>query len=155
MAIRYVRQNDNSSCGPIAIINTLKWLGNQEASYQLLPLFRKLCHCTRSPGGTTPRHLGEVLMQQNIKYSHMPWPTLEIVNKHLDLGDAVLLKYVYGTSNGHYALCIGRTTKYYTVVNMLPGKTISKCHVNTMDKMLHHMMPPHTPQCWFIAGSTP
>ena len=48
--IRYIKQRDKYSCGPVAIMNVLKWAG-AEFSYQgKIKLFQQLCFCKPSNG---------------------------------------------------------------------------------------------------------
>lgn len=51
MMPRYIRQRDNYSCGPVALLNALKWAGaTRGTSYATLPSWRDTCRTTRREG---------------------------------------------------------------------------------------------------------
>ncbi|MFA5024119.1 MAG: C39 family peptidase [Patescibacteria group bacterium] len=151
MAIRYVKQRDEYSCGPIAILNAMKWLG-KPVTYKDLARLKDIC-CCRSPNGTWPKVISVVLKILKIKYLYKAKPSIKEIDKHLDDGGSILLVHYYNITRGHYVLCIGKTEKYYTLINDGMNNTITRCHKNTMKKMLHtkhKTLRQYGPCCWFI-----
>lgn len=48
---RYIRQRDNYSCGPVALLNALKWAGaTKGTSYKTMPAWRDVCRTTKLRG---------------------------------------------------------------------------------------------------------
>lgn len=158
--IRYIKQNDQSSCGPIAIINTLKWLGHN-ATYQFIHIIRQLCNWKDARfidgGGTTDADFEIALEYFKIKRKKIIAPNIDIIDYHLDLGGAVIISYFnpfkvsdFEKNSGHFTLCIGRTRYTYIMVNDKPGKTMTRRTKNTMKKMLSNVVDGEECCVWLI-----
>jgi hypothetical protein len=62
-------------------------------------------------------------------------PRLKEIDKELSKGRAVILRYFHD-QGGHYTLIVGKTKKYYILVNDAWHKTVIKRSRKTMSKML-------------------
>jgi hypothetical protein len=89
-------------------------------------------------GGTDPADLFHGLSQigelKVKKIFHVP--RLEEIDKELDRGRAIILRYLHAYGGGHYALIIGRTKRYYILVNDSYTKTVKKRSRKTLIKMI-------------------
>lgn len=115
MRPRYVQQRDNFRCGPVAILNALKWSGCRVTS-KLIP---SLCKAVSCIDGTYQSNLGRELVKRgkgNFFTREDKQPTLKNIEKNLRNGGAVLLSYWYrkkkppskcGELEGHNTLIVG------------------------------------------------
>lgn len=125
--MKYITQRDKFSCGPIAVINALKWQGFC-ITEKALPAVREMLDCIRVHGTDVPQfaHFCESYRWP------MERPTLTKVNSILRDGDAV----VVNTRNrddrgrigkeGHYYLITKRTPRSFYCVNY--GKPAWRTH---------------------------
>jgi len=95
---KFVRQLNNSSCGPIAILNALKWLyPDDNITYSdYYKEINELCKTTRH--GTLASNFEEALEYYYINHG-LRWSKLERFNyqtikKHLKSGDSIILGHV-------------------------------------------------------------
>ena len=153
--VRYVKQKDNSSCGPIALINTLKWLGFK-TSCDFLLTARNLCKWDED--GTTDLNLERALKYFNIKKKRKVQPSLDDIDKHIDSGGAVLISYfnIYSMSGfkkdaGHFALCIGRTSRTYMMINDRTNRTKNRRYRDIMQSILDNEVDGEKCWSWFIS----
>lgn len=107
---RYVRQRDNYSCGPVAMLNAMKWAGATWLRYVDLPSFRSLCRTDRRRGTSftgmvrAARHM-PVLGARRAK----PKVKLADIDAHLGHGGAVILGSVSEPMGGfHWFLVTGK-----------------------------------------------
>jgi len=107
---RYIeKQPHKASCGPVAVINALKWLGKPATYRTHLKKCKKLGYPT-NPAGTSRRLLSRFLRYFKIKYKRVTRPTLNDITKELDKGNAIILLYrTYSESGswGHYTFING------------------------------------------------
>jgi len=143
--VRYVKQKDYTSCGPVALINIMKWLGCNTTYDNFIDTARILCcHEPGVDGGTHIWDMEKALKKLGIKKKRKKNPTLEDIDKHLDSGGIVLLEYYAPYKNqlldigdGHFCLCIGRTKKMYILVNDGTKKTVGKRSKMSMKIVLY------------------
>lgn len=158
--VRYVKQRDASSCGPVAIINIFKWM-NCPITYDFIHVARQLCNWNNARdecGGTTDYNIEKAMRVLRIKKKRKISPTIEEINKHLDNGGAILIGYWFPVkenntlvkNEGHYTLCIGRTKKQYIMVND-NNKTIARKKAQTIEKMLKYRANDHVCWAWLIS----
>lgn len=145
--VKYLKQQDYVSCGPVAIINAMKWKGIRATRESHLKKIKKECRCDRY--GTYPEDMAKVLKKYIPSAEHIYEPSIRLLDNILDLGLAAIIGYSYlrndKVEEAHYVFCIGRTEKYYKLVNdvnlktgdLLP-KTISKKSKSNMFKMLSY-----------------
>lgn len=121
--VRYCKQYDDWSCGPIAVLNILKWAGYPHTTKHLPHLKRKLKHITGE--GTYVYMMTEVLRSyKRIKISPRVFrPSLRQICSRLDRGEIVLLTTAImkggKIDHGHYCLCVGKSPNdtFFTIVN--------------------------------------
>lgn len=125
--IRYIKQRDKSSCGPIALINILKWLG-YHITYDFLDIARWACDWQDGrciDAGTLDRDMNKALKYFKIKNKKILNPKIKDINKHLKAGGIVLIGYCLPReSTNHFSLCIGTYERYYIMVNDDLNETI-------------------------------
>jgi len=138
--IRYIKQRDETSCGPIAIINILKWLGCN-ITYKYLDTARTLCGWesgNTAASGTTDRGLRFALNTLKIYAIHRNSPNLKLLDNHLNKGGAAIVEYIIPRCSiekgWHFALCVGKENSSYIIVN--DGySTVSYYKRSTISKM--------------------
>lgn len=92
---RYVKQKDSFRCGPVAILNALKWAGIKVSYDSFINCLTLLCLCTPSRGtkhgdfDLILRGVGEGYYTVKRIYR----PKLNQIEKHLKSGGAVILNY--------------------------------------------------------------
>ncbi|HEY4519468.1 MAG TPA: hypothetical protein VJH33_00315 [Candidatus Paceibacterota bacterium] len=95
MTIRYFRQRGRFDCGPIVILNALKWAGAPLA-YRSLKKIRAHTHYSRLLGGTKARDISKTLHALGATYFTIrtdKHPRIEKIAKHVEHGGAVVLCY--------------------------------------------------------------
>jgi hypothetical protein len=154
---RYVKQYDGTSCGPIALINTLKWLG-YSVSYDFLNIAKHLCRWKGIRGGTSDLDLEKALDYFRVEKKRVVKPSIEELDKHLDSGGAAIISYFniysmpgFKKNAGHFTLCIGRTDKTYLMVNDRTNRTTNRRHRKTMKAILDHEVGREKCWAWFIS----
>lgn len=91
---RYTKQRDRYSCGPIVILNSLRWAG-EPASYERLSRLRTLCDTipgqgTRhAPFDRALRMMGRDIFSVRRVYR----PKLRAIERHLRKGGAIVINY--------------------------------------------------------------
>lgn len=142
----YLKQQDYVSCGPIAIINAMKWRGLSASRRSHLKKIKAKCNCF-GRYGTHPRDMHRVLRSYIGDAEHIEEPKIKLLNDILDLGLSTIIGYSYKRKDkkeeAHYTFCIGRTDHYYILVNdvctktgELLSNTVSKKSRKSMIKML-------------------
>jgi hypothetical protein len=102
--IRYVKQRNMHTCGPIVIINVMKFLGIS-ASLGDVKRIKKLCK-TNTQYGTLVADFDRairLLVAENATVRHIKRRKLSTVKKSLKRGLAVAILYVTPTG-GHFAM---------------------------------------------------
>lgn len=120
MTSRWIKQRNGFGCGPVAIINLLKWLGepvSYEASY---PYWKKKCSC--SEHGTPLRSFVNCLYSlDGIKIMPRSFPSVGLIGEAVSNGRAVVMKSAYKEGHsltGHYFLVTDQTDKSFFCVNL-------------------------------------
>jgi hypothetical protein len=150
---RYLKQKDNHSCGPIALMNVARWAGSK-IKYKDLPAVQDLCDCDpKSKRGTTAVNLHYILNTiPNIKsnYSYIPYINIKSVNNWIDDKNIILLRYdiCYKHNwHGHFTVITGRNSSAYLLQNDCPS-TMGR------DRLRYHLTPNHNmrrTEAWFIS----
>lgn len=124
---RYVKQRDKFSCGPVAIMNILKWSGERFSYQETIDLFRKLCECNNPRGTNHPnfdkalRAVTKRLGGFHVRRVHNP--KLPEVEKHLREEGVVILNYFWRNEKEgayrHFTLLtsVSETGKSFLTVN--------------------------------------
>jgi len=146
--VRWVRQRDLYRCGPIAVLNILKWMGGPW-THKMLPAVQILCKCDADVG-TSRQNIERAMKALGIIKKRRVFPKLKEIDKHLDNGGVILLEYFWDKFYGHYALCIGRTEKHYLIVNDSYEKTVTKWKRNELRIIIKRCRGDEKPWAWFI-----
>jgi hypothetical protein len=157
----YIVQDDAYSCGPTAIINSLKWAG-MSVTKENLDLFRFSCR-TIDPefpddwdsNGTTDSDLDRVLRyagKGRIRVRKNKRPSFPMLMRHLKSGGAIIVAYYWkeeGQSGHHFAFISGLKNGYFEVVNDHSRRGIvTRRRSSTIRKWLKRK--DGSPICWFI-----
>jgi len=154
--VRYLKQRDGYSCGPVAVLNAMKWAGF-EVTGENLKVFRWIALCT-SPHGCWPRHLHNLIkLQFERKASAMKGkPTMKYMDKWLDQGNSIIMRYFWHDKErnkrvGHYIFIPDRTEKYYKVCNDGRNRpALTMISRKTMNNYLRMQRKGDTCCTWFI-----
>lgn len=125
MASRWIRQRNFYSCGPVALLNLSKWLG-EKVTYanDYLYWFDK---CSCSVYGSSPTNFVQALYSiENIKITPRSIPTMCIIDESLKKNRAIVMKSAslgvgefWGENRivGHYYLITERSKDSFFCVN--------------------------------------
>jgi hypothetical protein len=144
MKSRWIRQRNGFSCGPVAIMNLLKWLG-ESVSYETdYPFWRKRLGC-ESWGTPLKLFVKNLYGLEGVKITPRNCPSLGLLDDALTSGRAVVMKSAYlerGTMMGHYFLVTAITEKSLYCVNLnYRHGWVSKAAFQ------HHWLQYHTNYC--------
>lgn len=142
MRVYYTKQKGKNLCGPTAILNLMKWAGLRVTWKEDIKFCMDLCSSDVSTDGMWSWIMDIVLKYFPLfkvkKTIHIP--KLKQLDKQLNNGRAIVIVYLYKdgrAQNGHFMLCVGKTEKYYNVVNdKMNGKALSRISRKTMRKKL-------------------
>ena len=128
---RYLRQRDRFSCGPICLLNIVKFQGEKvtyEADY---PAWRDFVNCgifrvKRKSGGiskngTSVRAFNRVARQLGCR--RMRTPNMRKMDKCLANGFALALQVRYNSYHAHFFLITQRRKDALYCVNLYEGET--------------------------------
>jgi ABC-type bacteriocin/lantibiotic exporter with double-glycine peptidase domain len=135
--VRYIKQPTKTTCGPTAIINVLKWAG-YDLTVKDINKIGNWVKCGYYCTGTEPAEMHNLLQRlEGIKITKsVNLPTIEEMNKHLDAGGVVLMRYLH-KQGGHYNVYVGRKKNWYQVVNdFRHGPALRRRHKRTVLKDL-------------------
>ena len=126
--IKYVKQRDQYTCGPVALLNLDKWRG-LSPTYKDLPRYKRLCKTDST--GTQPRQFEKVVGKRGRKLSYSQ------IKKH---PGAFILNTKWPEDGGHYFLVLGWATDGthfgWLCVNYLEGQTYVLISPATMKWLL-------------------
>ncbi len=137
--MKYLKQTDTYSCGPVALINAtiFQRLGSKYSLDEL----RIVVNC-KYPNGTMVRDFWNGAVEYG--YTRVYEPTLDKLHEILDRGDAVILNHG-DNKRRHYSLIIDRTNVSYGIVNHYHGPTLNPVHKSTFIKDVWR-----TPKLWLV-----
>lgn len=118
---RYAKQQDTYSCGPVALLNTLKWRG-YNATLKDLPKLRGYCKATPEKKGCGRMDFDKALIRfSKIHAARRDRPNMRMINKHLDRHGLVLVlistRLESGEIDGHYFVVLKRVGNWHKVLN--------------------------------------
>lgn len=109
---RFTKQRDRYSCGPVAILNALRWSGTDAPYEDLIDILQKVCNC--EPGrGTNHTDFDAALRffgTDLFRVRRVHRPCLSTIEEHLQADGAVILNYRWfgnGRHFRHFALACG------------------------------------------------
>ena len=102
--IRYVRQQDDFRCGPIAILNALKWAyPYRSIGHSKSRNLKSLCiMCKTDRQGTIPDEFHTALKDFFPYVRRILKPTITQINRHLDNDRPLILGHSYIKDDGIY-----------------------------------------------------
>lgn len=120
MASRWIRQRNSYTCGPVAIMNLLKWLGEKVIYAKDFEYWKNKCKTQKY--GTSLCDFVKVLYKiEGIKISPRNVPNIGVLDEALLQGRAIVMKSAYiekGIYIGHYYLITETTDKSYYCINL-------------------------------------
>lgn len=123
--IRYLKQKDTFRCGPVAVVNTLKWAG-YPATYKTVLCLSTIMR-TDPLKGTRRNDIDKALniFTQILRYKKKQRPAAEHIIQHLDNGGAalVLIAYEKGDTEGHYFFIDKRDDEHFNAINLYDNVT--------------------------------
>lgn len=133
--IRYVKQQNKYSCGPIAIINAIKWSGHKFAMKANLRLVIRASGCEKILGCRRSRcfdHALRVFGDKKFKVKLKICPSIRFIENHLRQPGTAIIVNISRFDNhkvlqGHYILItkVSRSGKSFIVINYFTGETRS------------------------------
>lgn len=157
--MRFCFQKDRSSCGPVAVLNALKW--EYEGNFpekEFLPGIKYDCRCidSRYTRGVHPYAL-DTLSIGTIG-THNDWyykkvlklyfnaqkkrkSSVTTLDKHLTNGGSAILNFTwkeYNHEQGHYVFIPRKAGKSYYVTNYRGGRAVSLLNRETIKMRLRH-----------------
>jgi len=96
--VRYTRQRDSFTCGPVAVLNAVRWSGGKARYEDKFDNYVGRCRCV-PPWGTKHGAFDRVLRVEGdglYKVRRVYRPTIAQITSHLLNGGAVILNYRTG-----------------------------------------------------------
>jgi len=96
--MRYLRQRDQFTCGPVAIMNAIRWAGGEARYEDKFDDYVERCRCV-PPWGTKHGAFDRVLREEGgglYEVRRVYRPTIPQMTQHLLNGGAVILNYRSG-----------------------------------------------------------
>lgn len=118
--MRYIKQRDEHSCGAIAIINVLKWLG-KDISMSSLSIMKRASRTSLE--GTSEAGLKRALSTKVSTYGKWKQvkPKINLLDNHLKKGGIAIIGYTYQIGKkieAHYVVCLDITPSgNYLLIN--------------------------------------
>ena len=151
---RFIKQYDDYNCGPVAIVNALKWAG-VKATHAHVKKFNCICKTTEDMG-TTISAIHKALDGTKVfKIVRLYNPPIKRIDEHINRGGAVL----YGSTKvktgnayeGHYALIVSRSENRFGVCNLEPpGKAFRNCSRKRFIKKYMKRFKYDKPVVWLL-----
>lgn len=153
---RFIRQRDDYSCGPTAVLNAAKWAGLRY-TYRDLDYLRTLCR-------TVPEHgTGDQDLENGLRQTLKPVATVQrggrmthlqairfLENPH----HAMVLMYQWKTgqeTEGHYIFAFGDGKRRIFLVNAHVGPPTVDCrYIRTFWRASMKPNKEHPPRIWLI-----
>ena len=134
--LRYVRQYNDYTCGPVAIINAIKWSGHKATIKQDLKHITNECRCDPR-NGTSHGNFDRILRKESkerFRVRRRLFPTLEEIAQHLVRpGHSVIINFLRVNKGGieidaHYALLVGamEAVQEFVQINSFEGETVAR-----------------------------
>ena len=136
---RFCKQRDGYSCGPVAILNAIKWTGSDWFTYRMLPAITQVCNTTRE--GTYDKDMDAGLRyMQSIEYFSIVKPkkiSKKRVRDHILLGGGMIAAYKEKNppNEWHYAFFICQHMNDIDIINHSTGKELITCHRTDLDSI--------------------
>ncbi len=159
---RYVKQRDHFRCGPVAILNALKWAGAKVSSSDYLDYLTELSACGPPPRGTWFKTFDRALRVAGESFysvRRIYYPTLGEIESHLQDDGAIVFNHYWRTdkkdvSGRHFQLLIGMSASgdsLYSVNRGSKQPALQRLTRETfkMDDLRCQRVDPHY-KAWFL-----
>jgi len=145
---RYTKQRDTFRCGPIAILNSIKWTGIEAPYSQFVPIISRLSRC-EPPEGTSHGFFDQALRivgqkcPKPFQVRRINQPYLFQIEDHLRADGAVILNYYWRQEYldaRHFLLITGLSPSgqtLYTVNGHREGRALRAVRRQTF--VNHHL----------------
>lgn len=159
--VRYARQYNDYTCGPIAIINAIKWSGHKGTLKNDLKRITQECRCDRN-NGTSHGNFDHVLRQYSrgrFTARRRLYPDFSDVVQHLAHPNcAVIINYLHvgEITDAHYVLLLGGKAKNgrgLTLINSFSKETrveINEKQIKEYLKKRRSARGKMYPRVWFL-----
>lgn len=149
---KFYKQRDSFSCGPVAILNALSWFSDKAIPYSYVKFISLYVKCVPIWGTQNATKMEKFLRLFGIKVGRRVKIKISEVDKHLDKGGTIILRYVRKEINdelflGHYLLIVKKENNRYFCANnknaygSVSRKTMIKYLKIRKDKYLRTWMP--------------
>jgi len=135
--MRFCKQRDRYSCGPVALLNVDKFFGRR-VTYANLPFYRLLVQCSKSQG-TLRRSITRVLGRA----ARRKWPNAK---QFLQEGNCILI-FDRWKGGGHYSLVVMHGYDI-TLINHFEGECLTPISAAKASRLLKH-----AERTWYISES--
>ena len=157
---RYVKQRDKYSCGPVAILNALRWAGVNADYGQSVKRFTATCKCA-PPEGTAHREFDSALRKAGkriFQVRRVHRPLLPQIEAHLQEGGVIVFNYYWrkkDEEHRHFILLAGISGSgrtFYTVNDFRKGRALRKYQRRYFKKwhLRFQSTDPHY-KAWFVS----
>ena len=154
--MRFLRQRDQYSCGPVSVINALKWAGLPLSYRKHYKKIKKKCKTDKGWGTYTHNITKTLGGFKEIWFETVPLITYRQLKDHLMNGGAAILEYWYreddGSYDGHYAFVYMTHDLEFVVVNDMWTETVKRVEPNYIKEKLRCRKYRSTgsPSAWLI-----
>lgn len=150
-----MRQKLVSSCGPVALMNAVKWAGYSLNREGYLAHYSSLCKFVAGRGGTYCDKLEEAIVAtpELALVEFLDRPTLRELDQALKKGYSIILRYRHDVC-GHFIFIPKRTAKFYYVVNGGRSRpTLTRISRKTVSSYLRYSDDAgNTSMTWIVEG---
>ncbi len=123
--MRYINvQQHASSCGPIAIINALKYIGRTASYKSEMEYFKSIKEFDSH--GMWPDALSRVLIKRSIKHKYYVIESVLDMEKILDKGNPIILNCLITTEKAHYIFIISHSPHIFRAYNIEENTSLWK-----------------------------
>lgn len=126
--MKYTQQRTNYDCGPVAIINALKWAGENISYSKSKNFFKRICDSE----GTDLDAFHLLVKHPNSAFRCVKgYKALNLghIRKHLKLGQACIIVFRSNAYDLHTALITGITKDRIEIVNFAYKETVSNIRI--------------------------
>lgn len=141
--MRYVKQKDKYACGPIAVLNALKWAGASAPYKKTFKRLKKLTDCTI--GGSDYDGIVKAIKHYPKVFDFIENHFIEMsdIDYYIKEGASIILEYYYKDLEvsdgyvGHFVFIAGKWDNYYLVVNnYVDGEALQICSRRELRNMI-------------------
>lgn len=150
---RYIGQHQigHNGCGPIAILNVLKWAGVPTSYRKHYPKVAQMCECIEGTQRSTFEKTLKSLAKGLFSVTAIRGPTLKEFYNMVDCGAAAVLLYHNGWC-GHFCFIPEVQGKKFICINDDLKKTVCRRSIKEMKRYFRFAYEEgvYFPKVWFI-----